>query len=67
MQKTFAKRSLYRKHMIIQGRSRDTAWYSITDDEWHHVQNGFNSWLDDGNFDEQGKQRRGLKECREGS
>jgi RimJ/RimL family protein N-acetyltransferase len=30
----FRYEGLFRKHMIIKGRSRDTAWFSITDDEW---------------------------------
>ena len=25
------------KHMIFKGRNRDTAWYSILDDEWPEV------------------------------
>lgn len=30
---------IFRKHMILHdGRSRDTAWYSIIDDEWPEVQ-----------------------------
>jgi hypothetical protein len=52
--------------MIIQGRERDTAYFSITDDEWNsYVSKGFDAWLEDGNFDENGRQRRKLEECRE--
>jgi RimJ/RimL family protein N-acetyltransferase len=29
---------VFRKHMLVQGgRRRDSAWYSITDDEWPDV------------------------------
>jgi hypothetical protein len=56
---------LDRKHMIVKGRRRDTAWLSITDDEWDAVRRGFELWLDESNFDENGKQKRGLRECRE--
>ncbi|TQW03693.1 acetyltransferase, GNAT family [Cordyceps javanica] len=52
------------KHMIIKGRRRDTAWFSITDDEWPAIKAGFIAWLDDGNFDENGIQKRTLQQCR---
>ncbi|TFB00636.1 Uncharacterized protein CCMA1212_007434 [Trichoderma ghanense] len=55
----------YRKHMIVKGRRRDTAWLSITDDEWDAARRGFELWLDESNFDENGKQKRRLGECRE--
>lgn len=54
-----------RKHMVIKGRRRDTAWFSITDDEWPVVKGGLEAWLSDENFDDQGKQRKALKQCRE--
>lgn len=51
--------------MVRKGRRRDTAWFSVTDDEWPAVKNGLEAWLDEGNFDTDGKQKRGLKELRE--
>ncbi|KAG8406791.1 hypothetical protein J3458_021120 [Metarhizium acridum] len=62
----FTFEGVFRKHMVIKGRERDTAWFSITDGEWARVKKGFEAWLDDGNFDHDGRQRRGLRECREG-
>ncbi|OLN96815.1 hypothetical protein CCHL11_02377 [Colletotrichum chlorophyti] len=56
---------IFRKHMIVKGRQRDTAWLSITDDEWPVVKGGLESWLSEANFDEQGKQRQTLKQARE--
>lgn len=53
--------------MVIKGKWRNTAWFSITDDEWPAVRQGLETWLDDSNFDEQGRQKRGLKECRGGA
>jgi hypothetical protein len=50
--------------MIIKGRFRDTAWFSMTDDEWPAAKRGLETWLDDSNFDENGKQIRALKDCR---
>jgi hypothetical protein len=54
-----------RKHIICKGKWRDTAWFSVTDDDWSVVKKGSEAWLDPSNFDEQGRQKRGLRECRE--
>ncbi len=51
--------------MIIKGRRRDTAWFSITDSEWPLIKQGFEAWLDENNFDESGNQKMGLREYRE--
>jgi RimJ/RimL family protein N-acetyltransferase len=37
----FAFEGVFRKHMVVKGRSRDTAWYAITDDEWPAIRRGF--------------------------
>ncbi len=34
LQLGFKHDGLFRKHMIIKNRNRDTAWYSMIDDEW---------------------------------
>ncbi|WQF89932.1 Putative GNAT domain, acyl-CoA N-acyltransferase [Colletotrichum destructivum] len=56
---------VFRKHLVIKGRRRDTVWLSITDEEWPTVKGGLEAWLSADNFDENGKQRKGLKQCRE--
>ncbi|KAH6989118.1 acyl-CoA N-acyltransferase [Ilyonectria sp. MPI-CAGE-AT-0026] len=61
----FVFEGIFRKHMIIKGRRRDTAWFSITDEEWPVVKQGLEGWLSENNFDEQGKQRKSLKEIRQ--
>lgn len=53
--------------MIIKGRHRDSAWLSILDDEWPAARKGFEAWLEESNFDENGKQKKGLSECRDES
>lgn len=61
----FRYEGVFRQHMIIKGRNRDTAWYSLLDSEWAEeggVEAGFERWLEDGNFDEQGRQKRRLEE-----
>lgn len=35
----------FRQHMIIKGRNRDTAWYSMLDSEWTAIQKNMEMWL----------------------
>jgi steroid delta-isomerase-like uncharacterized protein len=60
----FAFEGIFRQHMIIKGRNRDTAWYSMLDSEWPARKEGFERWLEPANFDADGRQRRSLAECR---
>ena len=53
---------VFRNHMVVKGRNRDTAWYAITDEEWPGVRAGFRAWLVPGNFDDEGAQRRKLSD-----
>ncbi|KAI9687384.1 MAG: hypothetical protein M1820_010480 [Bogoriella megaspora] len=54
-----------RKHMIVRGRNRDTLIYSLVDEDWPAQRRVFEIWLAEGNFDEEGRQRRTLNEIRE--
>ncbi|MGL4636317.1 MAG: GNAT family N-acetyltransferase [Beijerinckiaceae bacterium] len=63
----FTYEGLFRQHMVIKGKNRDTAWYSITDGEWPVVAAGFRTWLSPDNFTADGKQVRGLAETRSAS
>lgn len=56
----FTFEGIFRQAMVYKGRSRDTAWYSIVDDEWPRIKAGFERWLDPANFDADGRQRRRL-------
>src|SRR5262245_4752005 len=56
----FTFEGIFRQHMIIKGRSRDTAWYSMIDTEWPARKARFESWLTLDNFDAEGRQRRAL-------
>ncbi|KAI2463633.1 putative acetyltransferase, GNAT family [Annulohypoxylon bovei var. microspora] len=60
----FTFEGLFRKHMIAKGRSRDTAWFSMVDDEWPSIKQALEAWLDPSNFDSEGKQRKRLEEFR---
>jgi RimJ/RimL family protein N-acetyltransferase len=63
----FKFEGIFRKHMIIKGRNRDTAWYSMTDEEWPSRKIAFEKWLDPSNFDANGQQLRSLSEFRQDS
>jgi RimJ/RimL family protein N-acetyltransferase len=58
----FTFEGVFRNHMVIKGRSRDTAWYAITDEEWPAIRAAFQAWLAPENFDGNGLQRRALNE-----
>ena len=60
----FTYEGIFRKAVIYKGRSRDTAWFSITADEWPRVRRAFESWLEPTNFEPGGRQRRSLREIR---
>jgi RimJ/RimL family protein N-acetyltransferase len=51
---------VFRRHMVVKGRNRDTAWYSIVDEDWPWIRGGFERWLAPQNFDATGVQRRRL-------
>lgn len=56
----FRFEGVFRNHMVVNGRNRDTAWFAITDSEWPAVRAGFETWLDAGNLDAAGHQERSL-------
>jgi len=58
----FVFESIMRQHMIVKGRSRDTAYYSMLDTEWPKRKAAFECWLAPENFDAQGRQRTSLSE-----
>jgi RimJ/RimL family protein N-acetyltransferase len=56
----FRFEGVFYNHMIFKGKNRDTAWYSILDDEWPEVRGALESWLADDNFDAAGKPKTSL-------
>jgi RimJ/RimL family protein N-acetyltransferase len=54
----------WRKHMLVEGKPRDSDWLSIIDEDWPVVKKALEEWLEDGNFDEQGRQKRSLESIR---
>lgn len=41
----FAFEGVFRNHMIVKGRNRDTAWYAMIDDEWPGARARLEEWL----------------------
>jgi RimJ/RimL family protein N-acetyltransferase len=60
----FRYEGLFRQAMVVKGRNRDTAWFSVIDSEWPALRTAFEDWLDPANFDGAGAQRRTLASFR---
>jgi RimJ/RimL family protein N-acetyltransferase len=58
----FTYEGIFRQHMIVKGRNRDTAWFAMLDSEWPARKRAFEAWLGEENFDAQGRQIRALGE-----
>jgi RimJ/RimL family protein N-acetyltransferase len=56
----FTFEGVFRQHMVIKGRNRDTAWFSMLDCEWPERKRAFEVWLNPENFDEAGRQKEKL-------
>ncbi len=57
----FIFEGIFRQHMVVKGRNRDTAWFSMLDYEWPARKRAFEAWLDAANFDAEGRQRQSLE------
>lgn len=62
----FTYEGLFRQAIVVKGRNRDTAWYSIIDSEWPGLKAAFERWLDPANFDADGRQIVPLRELMAG-
>ncbi|WP_299794442.1 GNAT family protein [uncultured Marivita sp.] len=58
----FTFEGIFRNHMVVKGKNRDTAWYSITDEEWPKIRARFIAWLDPSNFRADGFQVKSLRQ-----
>ncbi len=56
----FTYEGLFRQALVYKGRSRDTAWYSILDQEWGALEAAFLGWLSPENFSTDGIQSKRL-------
>ena len=53
----FKFEGLFRQHMIVKGRNRDTAWYTMLACEWPRRKRALEQWIEPGNFNSNGRQR----------
>lgn len=60
----FVFEGTFRNHMIVKGRSRDSDWLSILEDEWPVVKGALEHWLERSNFDDQGRQIKAIVDIR---
>lgn len=60
----FTYEGTFRKHMVVKDMNRDTAWFSIIDEDWPKCHTALEKWLDAENFSSDGVQVRKLKEFR---
>ena len=64
----FRFEGIFRQMMVVKGRNRDTAWYSVLDKEWRGgVREAMETWLGGDNFDAAGQQKQGLGELMGGA
>ncbi|MGY6411316.1 MAG: GNAT family N-acetyltransferase [Alkalilacustris sp.] len=55
----FTFEGVFRNHLVVKGRNRDTAWYAMTDAEWRARAPGYERWLAEA---AEGPQRRPLSD-----
>lgn len=56
----FVFEGVLRAHMVVKGRLRDTAFFSMLAEEWPARRDAMADWLDDGNWDYAGAPRTSL-------
>ena len=58
----FRYEGIFLNHMIVKGHNRDTAWFSLTKEEWPTVRATHIRWLTLENFDTEGRQKCSLSD-----
>ncbi|MCP4070127.1 MAG: GNAT family N-acetyltransferase [Hyphomicrobiales bacterium] len=56
---------VHRQALVTKGENRDTAWFSMIDQEWPLCKAAFEAWLSPDNFDDAGQQIKKLEEIRQ--
>ncbi|MEM9435747.1 MAG: GNAT family protein [Pseudomonadota bacterium] len=56
----FSYEGVFRQHMVVKGRNRDTAWFAVTDQDWPALSEAYDIWLSPANFDAAGQQKERL-------
>lgn len=58
----FTFEGVFRQCTMYKGRNRDTAWFSIIDQEWPALKTAYQTWLDPANFNHDGSQKQALSD-----
>lgn len=58
----FQYEGTFRQDRIAKGRNRNTAWFSMLDEEWLSLTTAYQQWLSPENFDTEGKQKKRLSD-----
>lgn len=61
----FQFEGIFRKAIVYKSRCRDTAWFSIIEEEWPRIRAALEVWLGAENFDAAGRQLRTLVAIRD--
>lgn len=62
----FTYEGTLRAHLVVKARRRDTAFFSILDEEWPRCRDALLGWLDPSNFAADGTAKRSLSSFRAG-
>ena len=62
----FQFEGVFRQHMIVKGRNRDTAWFAMLDSDWPARKAALERWLHPSNFDMHGTQKVSLSALSQG-
>lgn len=57
----FTYEGTLRNLLVVKGRRRDTAWYSILEEEWPAQRDAIEAWLADANWDAAGRPKASLR------
>lgn len=58
----FSYEGVFRNHLVVKGRNRDTAWFAVTSEDWPALSEAFRAWLAPQNFDAEGRQKERLSD-----
>jgi RimJ/RimL family protein N-acetyltransferase len=56
----FKFEGVFRKDLIIKDQHRDTAWFSMLDDDWESAKLFYDAWLSSENFNAEGREKTKL-------
>jgi RimJ/RimL family protein N-acetyltransferase len=48
---------IFRQHMVVKGKNRDTAWFLVIVGEWPRLKAGYDTWLQPNDFDREGRKK----------